>query len=435
MSTKTFRAATMLEALEKVQQELGPDALVISARNVPGGAAWQIWRQPEVEIVARIPVRALDPHPPAPSAAGAGERERAAKDPQPSAPSSTKEEGEKAAAGKAPAFSTVGTSQPARWQPVQMVRKEASGPDSNSSSPPLFPPFSRQREKGLGDEGLKRQREKGPGDEGLTPLASPLPESLRPLQHMLLAQDLEPAWVERVLKLAAGTLPVGLARDGETCRAFLRKQMEAELRAAPPDLSIPPQRVICLAGASGSGKTSLAARLAQQYSRNPRVQLHWACADTIRASAIAEARAYTQALNIPLSLVYTPGDWPAILEGPANLILVDTPGINPWNERHITELGELLPPVASRLLYLVVSATTRLKDTFQSAATLNIFGLHGLAVTRLEETRSYGPIFDLARKSRLPLAIFTSSRTISSGLELARSSRLVDAVLGKEWVS
>ena len=193
--------------------------------------------------------------------------------------------------------------------------------------------------------------------------------------------------------------------------------------------------MVYLIGNVGSGKTSLAARLAHQYLRNPRVQVHWVCADTIRASAIVEARAYTQALNIPLSLVYTPSDWGAILEGPANLILVDTPGINPWNERHITELGELLPPVASRLLYLVASANTKLKDAFQSAAMLSIFGLHGLAITRLEETRSYGSVFDLARKSKIPLAVFTSSKAISGGLEMARSSRLVEALMGKEWVS
>src|SRR5512133_535751 len=52
MVTKTFRAANMLSALQDVQREFGPDAIVLSMRELPPGAAWQVWRRAGCEVVA-----------------------------------------------------------------------------------------------------------------------------------------------------------------------------------------------------------------------------------------------------------------------------------------------------------------------------------------------------------------------------------------------
>ena len=42
----------MMQALAQVKNELGTDALVVSARQIPGGSPWQVWRKPMVEVVA-----------------------------------------------------------------------------------------------------------------------------------------------------------------------------------------------------------------------------------------------------------------------------------------------------------------------------------------------------------------------------------------------
>ena len=44
---KTFRAEDMKSALLQVREELGPEALILSTREVPGGAAWQVWKTPQ----------------------------------------------------------------------------------------------------------------------------------------------------------------------------------------------------------------------------------------------------------------------------------------------------------------------------------------------------------------------------------------------------
>ncbi|MBI5715785.1 MAG: flagellar biosynthesis protein FlhF, partial [Chloroflexi bacterium] len=66
MFTKTFRAASMSEVLAKVQTDLGPDALVLASHKVMDAPVWQVWREPEVEVLA-MPAHA--PPTPAPSLA------------------------------------------------------------------------------------------------------------------------------------------------------------------------------------------------------------------------------------------------------------------------------------------------------------------------------------------------------------------------------
>lgn len=69
MSAMTFRAPSMPEALAKVQAELGPDALVLASHKVLSGPAWQVWRGPEIEVLALppgVPVNRDTPPPAAP---------------------------------------------------------------------------------------------------------------------------------------------------------------------------------------------------------------------------------------------------------------------------------------------------------------------------------------------------------------------------------
>src|SRR5689334_9915030 len=49
-TVRTFRAPNSQSALAAVKAALGPDAVLISTRTVPGG----LWKKPEVEVVAAL---------------------------------------------------------------------------------------------------------------------------------------------------------------------------------------------------------------------------------------------------------------------------------------------------------------------------------------------------------------------------------------------
>ncbi len=114
---------------------------------------------------------------------------------------------------------------------------------------------------------------------------------------------------------------------------------------------------------SGSGKTSTIAKLAAYHSKSLGRKVAWICADTVSAGAIAQSRLFTDALGISLHLAYTPDDLVAAVqaETDADLILVDTPSCNPFQESSVIELGDFLSALRERTTFLVASANS--KDT------------------------------------------------------------------------
>jgi flagellar biosynthesis protein FlhF len=222
-------------------------------------------------------------------------------------------------------------------------------------------------------------------------------------------------------------------KSPDQCRKYLGEVMEARLRLSGVRLQNPPAKLICLVGTSGVGKTTLAGRLAMIYGAQASKKVTWICADVIRTGAIVEARTYTDALNLPLAVVYTPAELKqAVAEAAgSDLIIVDLPGYNPLDEDQVAELGGLLTEIPDRCLLLVASASQKETDLLQAAASFGVFGLDGLVVTKLDETATFGSIFNVAMKTGLPLAYFSSGKGAYGSLEAASTDRLVRALLGK----
>jgi flagellar biosynthesis protein FlhF len=262
-----------------------------------------------------------------------------------------------------------------------------------------------------------------------------VPPTLKKIEQQLIDQGVDSKLVSGLLSVALETLsPVTLA-DYETCRKSVIQLLAAELAVQQGAGTYVSTNVICLIGASGSGKTSTIAKLAMFFNQKLNKTITWVCADTVQTGAVAAARAYTDAMGLTLKLVYRSEDVREALGNAQQneLFLVDTPGSNPCNERQMIELGELLAQMPRRCTYLVVPATTKETDLFQLSASLGIFNLDGLIVSRLDETHSFGSVYNFARKNQIPLSYFTTGKDADRNLEVADPARLVWALFGKEW--
>ena len=96
-------------------------------------------------------------------------------------------------------------------------------------------------------------------------------------------------------------------------------------------------------------------------------------------------------------------------------------------------MGALLAELPKRCTYLVAPATTKETDLYQLSAALGIFNLDGLIITKLDETHTFGSVYNFARKNQLPLSFFTTGKEAARNLEVSDPARLVAALFGKEW--
>lgn len=388
MVTKTFKADSTLQTLQLVQSELGSDAIVVSMREVPDGPIWNPWKKSSVEVVA-------------------ASLEEATKAQNPSAAQTDFVEERPEIEWDIPA--------PKKSANLPPPLKLNLNPLPHQSAPVAAP--------------VRKTEATVPTNDRYSPPA------LKKIQQQLIQQGVEVSLIEGLLDLALETLSPSTLGDAELCKRSIIQLMGAELRVQKGAGNFVSSNIICVVGASGSGKTSVIAKLALFFRQGLHKSVTWVCADTVRTGAIAEAKAYTDALGLELKLVYAPQDIKEIVAASdsSELFLVDTPGYNPCNEKQMIELGALLSEMPGRCTYLVAPATTKEADLFQIYASLGVFNLDGLIFTKLDETYNFGGLYNFARKNHTPLAYFTTGRETARHLETADPIRLVSALFGKEW--
>ena len=445
MVTKTFKSETMLKTLQMVQEELGADAIVVSTREVPTGPSWNPWKQSAIEIVAATPdtlpeIRNSQPAPKkaAPQApvlrlsANKKEVEFVEETPEIEWVDDTEESPTPAPYDFTSTRSKKGSSNVKAWEPPQVDKKGSpvvakpveqpalvKAPRTPAAAPVPAPAAL----------ALKKTKPKADKDE------NDLPTGLKKIRQQLSSQGVDEALIDGLMSVAIETLSPGTLSDHENCKKYITQLLGSELRIQQGLGVYVPNNLICLVGASGSGKTSSMAKLALFFSQKLNKTITWICADTVRVGAIAEARAYTDALGLNLKLVYLPEDLREILHGSSetDLFLLDTPGYNPCSESQLVELGGLLTEIPKRCTYLVAPATTKEADLFQLSASLGVFNLDGLIITKLDETHTFGSVYNFARKNQVPLGFFTTGKEPARNLEVVDPARLVSALFGKEW--
>lgn len=425
---KTYQAETMMEALRMIQEELGSDAIVVSARELTKKSFWGGAHKAGVEVVAMRPL-------PGAAAGSAASKEPAGQKPSLLRPG---QNGQVEFVEDETHIEWVNEAAPAAkpgWAPVHISRKEVEATRAQTAVKNTPEPVAAPAPVAAPQPGVRPVRK--PALDEARPAAAPAgySEALRRIRQQLLAQGVEEAFVDHLLQVAQDSYTPAVLENESVCRSYFGNLLQAEVSVMSGAMLIASKPVVCLVGSSGVGKSTTTARLAMLYAHTLGKKVTWICTDTLHTGAIGEARAYTDALGVPLKLAYTPTDLRQALDESqgSDLVLVDTGGFNPWNENQLLELGELLTVIPNRTTFLVASAATKESDLNQSAAALNIFHLDGMIITKLDETFSSGSVYNFARKSQIPLCYFTAGRLADGMLQAAEAERLVAALFGKEW--
>jgi fused signal recognition particle receptor len=200
--------------------------------------------------------------------------------------------------------------------------------------------------------------------------------------------------------------------------------VEAELAAllAPAAGPWHPQRVaggpgvILVVGVNGTGKTTTIGKLAARFTGDgERVLL--AAADTFRAAAIQQLRAWADRAGVPM-VAHAPGADPgavvfdaldaAVARG-MDLVIVDTAGRLHTKSNLMDELAKVRRIIDKRLpgarpeILFVLDATTGQNGLAQAKAFHGAVGLTGIVLTKLDSTAKGGIVFAIEATLRVPV--------------------------------
>ncbi len=248
-------------------------------------------------------------------------------------------------------------------------------------------------------------------------------QTLGRLQKALEAQSVPALLIERILSATD-------ANDANNDVRLLSGAFSRVFRFAPLPQE-PSKRAFMLVGASGSGKTIAVAKMAVKAKLTGK-KIAVITTDIKRAGAIEQLEAFTKILELNLIKVRKPDLLKSAIEVERthkDLILIDTPGVNPFLSQDIALLSEMKADTEGIEPVLVMSAG---QDAFEAAEMAEAFlplGVARVMGTRLDLSRRVGNILYAAQSNGYALTDVGISAHVSEGLCPLKSTSLAELIL------
>lgn len=191
-------------------------------------------------------------------------------------------------------------------------------------------------------------------------------------------------------------------------------------------------QVVIFVGPTGVGKTTTLAKIAADFTLNRQKKVGLITADTYRIAAVEQLKTYSEILNIPVLVVYSPNEvQDAIREfSDKDLILIDTAGRSHRNKAHFDELKALVNSAEADEAYLVVSANTSRYAMEEIVEYYSFMKNYKLLFTKLDETPVPGAIINARYLTGKPLSYTTSGQSVPDDLDVANPRAIVASLLG-----
>lgn len=421
MNLKTYRAATMADALAEVKKDLGRDAVILHTRVYKSGALMGVGGKQVVEITASDQATAR------PVRAGA----KAAVLPE--------------VEFKPAAFAALDVRPAAKPQPAMTPDAPASRVAVRA---PLAPVESAAVEA-LHSELASIRRLVGQvlhcaQRQAAAPVlaAGGVEDHLLALYARMLDAGVSTGIAEQVLTEARDSLRPEERRDEQIARrtilAGLARRMPAVGAVSKAGVPGKPL-VIALIGPTGVGKTTTIAKLAAAYKLRQAKRVGLVTCDTYRIAAVEQLRVYANIIGLPLKVALTPvevGESCRAL-GDCEVILVDTAGRSQHDTARLEETAAFVDAASPDERHLVLSAGVAESVLLRAGTRFARLSPGRVILTKLDEAVQFGPLVNVLAAVGLPVSYVTTGQEVPDHIELASSDRMsrlvLDGTPGQEW--
>jgi len=464
MTVKRFYGDSARDALRKVKAALGPEAIVVSNKSVPGGVEIMAMSADSLEALSRQggPSVAVAPAKPAPPAAAPlAHAASATSAAHAVAPAPTFHSGEDESDYSVSLSAKARAPLPFQpWQPWQPPRQEhgaapttaaAAQPTEERVKPRPLPPKVMEQP---GREPLAASIGHAAREIGMTggmdggvqvqqlmsemkSIKSLLERQLAgfawsdmtrhaPSKAQLLGEMLEAGFSGLLSRRLVEDMPEDLAlQDG---RKWLTGSVNRRLRTLTSENDLIERGgVFALVGPTGVGKTTTTAKLAARcVVRYGADKLALLTTDGYRIGAHEQLRIYGRILGVPVHVVRDSEDLRrtlADLRG-KHMVLIDTVGMS-QRDRMVAEQAAMLTRAGDVRRLLLLNSTSRgdtLDDVIRSYAGED---LAGCILTKVDETASLAPALDAVVRHGLLLAYVANGQRVPEDLHLPNRNYLL----------
>ena len=377
MKIKKFIAPTVPEALAKIKQDLGQDAVILKTRFNPGGSIGK--GEKSVEITAAIDVFVES-------------------------------------RGKVESQSTV------TIQPRNRIHFDKEPEPTNPMEKVLAP-------NGTLDQikkeiiSLKRELEQSKSQSLFVQPAGIQLEVARRLVQKNIPEELAIEIVRRLASLAIDWNDLAGVK-AETKRIISNLLSPGE----PIAISNSGPTIVLLIGPTGSGKTSATARMAFHYGIEKGLPVTLVSTDNFRADSREQLKSLSDAIGCAFLAISTPDELAvAIKSVKTGLVIIDTTGFG--NDKEIAELLPLVGAASANEVHLVVPVDIPASDLSRLVNGNPDLGINRIFVTKLDQSQQRGGVVAGFLKLGLKFSYQSASREMPGLFDLFNPEQFVGAFL------
>jgi flagellar biosynthesis protein FlhF len=413
LKLKTFSAPTYTEALNKVKEELGDDAIIVSSKEIKKKT---LTSQGLYEIVVAVEDDNIKPRKKTTS------NEEHVKEVMQKLSNATRE------------ISSLSKEEPLFNYNV----------DSKNSFSNILEPQKSDEIKALKNE-IKQIADtlkflQASVWDMVNKNELELPPEFSEIYALSRASGMSEKHLDEIMRLTIKYMPLKMRKNRETIKRYfhtLLKKMvpiriEREVRA-------PHKKIMMFVGPTGVGKTTTIAKLAARYAYklSQRHKVGIITLDTYRIGAVEQLMTYAKMMRLPIETVVDPSDFGDALNSLRHndYILIDTVGSSQHDKEKIEKLNSFLKvdTFAEININLVLSAVTKYEDLVDIYKNFSLLRIDTFVFTKLDETKTYGNIFSLLLETKKPVSYFSIGQEVPDDLMQAQADYLLKGILNKEF--
>ncbi|MDH5189991.1 MAG: flagellar biosynthesis protein FlhF [Gammaproteobacteria bacterium] len=187
--------------------------------------------------------------------------------------------------------------------------------------------------------------------------------------------------------------------------------------------------VFAMVGATGVGKTTIIAKLAARFAlRHGTQHLALVTLDNYRIGAHDQLRTYGRIIGVPVHVASDTASLTQTLKDLSDkrLVLIDTSGMSQRDIRLNEQLSTIHDSSPKIKPYLIISATTQYSGLEEIVRAWRDIELAGCMITKLDESTNLGSAVSIAIKHNLPIAFLGDGQRVPEDIHIARSANLTN---------
>jgi len=263
------------------------------------------------------------------------------------------------------------------------------------------------------------------------PTVSKTPKSLKKLCLNLTLSGVESKFVQEIVNDVTENMNPLLVKRENYLECYAAKFLMDRMKFSDGvRLNNHGPRVAIILGPAGVGKTTSIAKIAAGFKKEGK-KVGVISLDVHKIGAIEQLKVFSNILKFPLKVITDGVDLSqAVTEmRDRDIILVDTTGRGKKDSESLAEMKKIFNLNIPVEKHLCLAASMRDSDVMSVFKRFSVVGIDRLIFTKLDDTSVYGGIYNIMRKTDIPVSYFTSGQRVPEDLEIASKERLVDLIL------